>query len=98
VGDYVLLYKKKDTLEKLGTIADGPFRIKEIKNRNTVTLDLPSRSKIYSTINLEKIRPFYGEIPTAITLPKNSKTEPRYEVEEVLAEQEINKKPSFLIR
>jgi len=55
VENSVLLYIKKDTLEKLDTIAEKPFRIKEIKNKNIVILDLLPRSKIYSTINLEKI-------------------------------------------
>lgn len=75
VGDWVLLKRKKDDIDKLGPIADGPFKILKL-GTNSVKLDFPKTSRAHRTVNISRVQYYFGEPPD---LPKdgppNSSTE-----------------------
>jgi len=63
VGDLVLLSTKDLKYQMVGRYMEkltehfvGPYRIKAIISSNAVELDLPSTIKIYSVVNVSRVR------------------------------------------
>lgn len=96
-GDWVLLKRKKNDVEKLGVIADGPFRILEVK-QNSVKLEFPPNSRAHPTVNISRVQYYFGEPPTALPLaPPNTVTEPLYAVDRILAKKTEDGQDYYLI-
>jgi len=69
VGDLVMLSTKdlkyqmvRRRTEKLMERFVGPYRIKKIISSNAVELELPSTVKIYSVVNISRIRRYIGQV------------------------------------
>jgi len=69
VGDLVMLSTKdlkyqmvRRRTEKLMERFVGPYRIKKIVSSNAVELELPSTVKIYSVVNVSRIRRYIGQV------------------------------------
>jgi len=69
VGDLVMLSTKdlkyqmvRRRTEKLMERFVGPYRIKKIISSNAVELELPSTVKIYSVVNVSRIRRYIGQV------------------------------------
>jgi transposase InsO family protein len=86
VGDWALLRRKKDALEKLGVIADGPFKVTRV-GKNTVTLDFPKNSKAHPTVNISRAMYYFGDHLRKISDVPIDAAEPLYAVDKILAKE-----------
>jgi hypothetical protein len=98
-GDWVLLKRKKNQEDKLGLSHDGPFKVLEMRGPNAVKLDFPKNSLAHPTVNIARIRKYFGKPPDAIAyrLPTSLGTENVYAVDKVLNKRVKNGKTSYLI-
>jgi hypothetical protein len=95
-NDWVLLQRKKDDRQKLGVIADGPFKVKNVY-KNAVRLAFPTNSKAHPVVNISRVQYYFGTPPAEIAAPPASPTEPRYAVDKVLAKEIRKGKPYYYI-
>src|SRR5437762_9787321 len=58
-GGWILLKRKESQKRKLTPLADGPFQVTKI-GTNTVTLQFPSNSRAYPTVNISRVQPYFG--------------------------------------
>jgi hypothetical protein len=98
-GDWVLLKRKKDTEDKIGLSYDGPFKVAELKGPNTVKLEFPKNSLAHPTVNISRVRKYFGTPPDAVTLrlPTSLGTENVYAVDKVLNKRVRNGVTYYLI-
>ena len=96
VNDWVLLQRKKDDCDKLGVIADGPFRVTKVL-KNAVRLAFPANSKAHPVVNVSRVQYYFGPKPEEVTAPPTSATEPLYAVDKILAREIRKGKPYYYI-
>ena len=85
-GDWVLLKRKESQKRKLAPLADGPFQVTKI-GTNTVTLQFPSNSRAYPTVNISRVQPYFGPQPQLLTAPLDDDAVHEYEVDRILGYQ-----------
>jgi hypothetical protein len=98
-GDWVLLKRKKNTEDKLGLSYDGPFKVIELKGPNAVKLEFPKNSLAHPTVNISRVRKYFGTPPDAVTLqlPTTLGTENVYAVDKILNKRVTNGVTYYLV-
>ena len=90
------MQRKKDDCDKLGVIADGPFRVTKVL-KNAVRLAFPANSKAHPVVNVSRVQYYFGPKPEEVTAPPTSATEPLYAVDKILAREIRKGKPYYYI-
>ena len=104
VGDQVLLRTKEllDAAEigKLRPRWEGPFRVAALAGPNAYTLALPKRFKCSPTVNVERLKPYFGRDarPTPPGPVSDPGQEGEYVVEQLLNRKVIRGRMHYLVR
>ena len=95
-GDWVLLKRKECDKRKLAPIADGPFLVTKV-GTNTVTLQFPSNSRAFPTVNISRVQLYFGPRPQLLTAPPDDDVAHEYEVDRILGYQKQKGKDYYYI-
>jgi Chromo (CHRromatin Organisation MOdifier) domain len=78
---------------------DGPFKVVNMSGPNTVKLEFPKKSLAYPTVNITRIRKYFGTPPDAVTIRLSTSlgTENVYSVDKIINKRVKNGKTSYLI-
>jgi len=107
VGDLVMLSTKDLKYQMVGRRTEklterfvGPYKVKEIISLNAVRLELPSIVRIYSVVNVSRIRRYVGQVegqkkeqPAPVIIEE----EEEWEVERILNKQWVRGKNKYLV-
>src|SRR5947207_8177265 len=94
--DWVLLKRKECDKRKLAPIADGPFLVTKV-GTNTVTLQFPSNSRAFPTVNISRVQLYFGPRPQLLTAPPDDDVAHEYEVDRILGYQKQKGKDYYYI-
>ena len=107
VGDLVMLSTKDLKYQMVGRRTEklterfvGPYKVKEIISSNAVRLELPSIVRIYSVVNVSRIRRYVGQVegqkkeqPAPVIIEE----EEEWEVERILNKRWVRGKNKYLV-
>jgi len=94
--DWVLLKRKECDKRKLAPIADGPFLVTKV-GTNTVTLQFPSNSRAFPTVNISRVQLYFGLRLQLLTAPPDDDVAHEYEVDGILGYQKQKGKDYYYI-
>jgi len=107
VGDLVMLSTKDLKYQMVGRRTEklterfvGPYKVKEIISSNAVRLELPSIVRIYSVVNVSRIRRYVGQVEgqkKEQPAPVIIKEEEEWEVERILNKRRMRGKNKYLV-
>ena len=89
---------KKGLTKKLDRTRIGPFRIKDIKGRNALELELPADARIHPVFNVQLLEPADPDTPLQTTMQHESYEENEFEVERIINHRKILGITEFLIK
>jgi transposase InsO family protein len=95
-GDWVLLRRKESQKRKLAPLADGPFQVIKV-GTNTVTLQFPSNSRAFPTVNISRVQLYFGPRPQLLTAPPDDDVAHEYEIDRILGHQKQKGKDYYYI-
>lgn len=97
IGDWILLKRKESEKRKLAPLADGSFQVVRVGMDNTVRLRVPLRSRTHPTVNISRVRLYFGPRPQLVTAPPDNEATREYEVDRITGYQKWDKKEYYYI-
>jgi len=73
VNDWVLLKRTEKDRAKLAPVADGPFKVLKV-GKNNVILKFPRNTQAHPTVNISRVRLYFGPRPEIFTEPPKDDT------------------------
>ena len=87
--------------EKLTKQFVGPYKVKGIISSNTIKLELPRSVRIYSVVNVSRVRLYKPQVKGQKKIPPKLviiKEEEEFKIEKILNKRIVQEKEKFLVR